>query len=452
MTSIDWTHPSVRLLIEEHANSDPMATIEHRARELTLTAMEEGWAGPPYDPFQLADALAIEIVARQDLDDARLVSAGGKPRIEFNPQRRPARIRFSVAHEIGHFLFKDYAERIRYRDLSQRRADDWQLEILCNVAAAEFLMPAGALPIRESEDLSLAHLLDQRARFGVSTEALLRRVVKLTDRPACLFAAARLGASEGFRIDYLVGSRAWRPHVMTGQRLSPDSVLSHCTAVGFSDHATERWNDEDLLVQAVGVPPYPGDSYPRLVGLLEPQTDAGLRDVGMRYVRGDAAQPRRDGPTIIAHVVNNRARTWGGRGFAVSLMERFPDARDQYAAWGSAGNQRLGTLHLAESDSDLWIASLVAQAGYGDVPSARPRLRLAALRQSLEALAAVANERQASVHMPLLGTGQGGTPWPKVRDLVLEELADRHVATTVYVLPDALMPEDAPINEQLTLA
>jgi O-acetyl-ADP-ribose deacetylase (regulator of RNase III) len=451
MTSIAWTHPSVRRLIEAHADLDPMASVEQRARELTLTAMEGGWAGPPYDPFQLAEALGIEVVARQDLGDARLLSAGGQPRIEFTPPRRPARVRFSVAHELGHFLFDDYAERTRYRDMSQHRSDDWQLELLCNVAAAEFLMPAGAFPIRETDDLSLAHLLDQGVRFGVSTEALLRRVVKLTDRPASLFAAARLGASDGFRIDYLVGSRAWRPHITAGQQLAPDSILSHCTAVGFSDRATERWNSQELLVQAVGVPPYPGDSFPRLVGLLEPAIDEGMRDVGLRYVRGDAAQPHRDGPTIIAHVVNDRAQRWGGRGFAVSLMQRFPDAHDQYTAWASSARRRLGGLHLAEMRTDLWIASLVAQAGYGDTPTARPRLRLAALRQCLEGLATVAGERQASVHMPLIGTGQGGTPWPQVRDLVLEELADRHVTSTVYVLPDAPMPEDTVVDEQLSL-
>ena len=246
-----------------------MAAIEHRARELTLQAMEEGWEGPPYDPFQLGDSLGIEIVARQDLDDARLVASAGGPRIEFNPQRRPARIRFSVAHEIGHLLFDDYADRVRYRDLAERRDDDWQLEILCNVAAAELLMPAGAFPMRESENLSLPHLLDQRARFGVSTEALLRRIVKLTDRPAALFAAARLDGSPEFRVDYVIGSRAWQPRTRGGDILEA-RVLGRCTAVGFSDEATEPWSGEDVHVQAVGVPPYPGDSFPRLVGLLQP--------------------------------------------------------------------------------------------------------------------------------------------------------------------------------------
>ncbi len=48
-------------------------------------------------------------------------------------------------------------------------------------------------------------------------------------------------------------------------------------------------------------------------------------------------------------------------------------------------------------------------------------------------------------------TGQAGARWPGIRDLILEELADRHVPTTVYVLPDEPMPEDAPADDQLSL-
>jgi Zn-dependent peptidase ImmA (M78 family)/O-acetyl-ADP-ribose deacetylase (regulator of RNase III) len=451
MPPITWTNPSVLAMLADQPHGDPQATIERRAREVALTAMEEGWSGPPYDPFELADALGIELVARQDLDDARLVSVDDRPRIEFNPARPLARARFSIAHEIGHSLFPDYAERVRYRDPSERRGDDWQLEILCNIAAAELLMPAGAFPIAETDDLSLPHLLDQRARFGVSTEALLRRAVKLTDRASCLFAAARLVGNQGFRVDYLVPSRAWAPKFGSGAQLPPNSVLQRCTAVGYADDATESWAGEELHVQAVGVPPYPGDRFPRLVGLLEPVDDADRREPGLHYVRGDAAEPRTTGPAIIAHIVNDRARSWGGRGFAVSLMQRFPHSRDAYSAWATSGHARRGAVHLADAGAELWIASLVAQAGYGPSASGRPRLRLAALREALETLAALARERDADVHMPPIGTGQAGARWPGVRDLILEELADRHVPTTVYVLPDEPMPEDAPADDQLSL-
>ena len=298
---IAWTHPSVRALLDDEAGSrDPFEVIEHRARSLTLEGLERGWAGPPFDPFQLAELVDVETVPREDLDDARLVSVAGEGcRIEFNPHRRPARVRFSVAHELGHLLFPDHGDRVRYRNAShsrERRPDDWQLEVLCNVAAAELLMPAGAFPQEETENLSLTHLMDLRATFGVSTEALLRRVVKLTDLPVALFASARLDDG-GYRIDYVVDSRAWHPNVRQGEQLGHETLLAHCTAVGFSTDGSERWpGEQDVLrVQAVGVPPFPGDRYPRVVGLVQPSTPASLGCPGSGWSAATRPSPRSKG-------------------------------------------------------------------------------------------------------------------------------------------------------------
>jgi O-acetyl-ADP-ribose deacetylase (regulator of RNase III) len=453
---ITWSHPSVRQLLEDSGQRDPYVEIVRRARQIVLDALENGWSGPPFDPFELAERAGVEMVPREDLDDARLVSPPDEqPRIEFNPHRRPARVRFSVAHELGHLLFTDHAAQTRYRTESHAehaRPDDWQLEVLCNVAAAEILMPAGAFPAAQADDLSLPHLLDLRAEFGVSTEALLRRVVKLTERAACLFAATRL-PDGGFRIDYAVPSRAFDQRLPAGDTITSETVLAHCTAVGFSVDNTEEWPalDGAVRVQAVGIPPYPGHRFPRVVGLLQPEAEADRRVQGIRFVRGDATRPLREGPAVIAHIVNNTAQRWGGHGFASALGRRLRTAREDYAAWASdAQHRRLGAVHISEVEHGLWVASMVAQAGYG--PSRRPRLRLPALRDCLEVLADEARTRDASVHMPPIGTGQGATPWPRVRDLILDELVERDVAVTVYVLEDEPMPEETPDNGQLTLA
>jgi hypothetical protein len=42
-------------------------------------------------------------------------------------------------------------------------------------------------------------------------------------------------------------------------------------------------------------------------------------------------------------------------------------------------------------------------------------------------------------------------PWPYVRDLILEELVDRGIAVTVYVLPEASMPPEEISQPQLSL-
>lgn len=451
-SEIQWTNASVRAFMASTRTEDPVAEIARRAQDWALEAIDEGWSGPPFDPFELAARRGVELVARQDLEDARVVSVDGKPRIEFNPNRRPARVRFSVAHELGHLMFADYADRPRHRGVrpAARQPDEWQLELLCNLAAAELLMPEGALARREPEELSLVRLLDLREKFGVSTEALLNRIVRLAEQPVALFTAARKEADAGeFRVDYVVPSRAWQPTLGGGARVSAESVLSHCTAVGYSDQAVESWgSDGELDVQAVGIPPYPGDRFPRIAGLIRPTAAAQPQGASIRYVRGDATRPQSERPAIVAHVVNDRARRWGGRGFASSLGRRYPHVREAYA--GSAeepGARALGAVHFDEAAPGLWVASMIAQSGYGQ--SAAPRLRLAALRDCLEAVADYALEHGADVHMPLIGTGQGGMQWPPVRDLVLESACRAGVHVVVYVLPDSAMPEEEPAQGSL---
>ena len=57
-------------------------------------------------------------------------------------------------------------------------------------------------------------------------------------------------------------------------------------------------------------------------------------------------------------------------------------------------------------------------------PSAepQPRLRLGALRRAQHTRRD--RHERAAVHMPLIGTGQAGMAWPKVRDLILDEVVD----------------------------
>ena len=45
-------------------DADPVEAISERARELVLTAIDEGWKGPPFDPFALANRIGVEVVAR----------------------------------------------------------------------------------------------------------------------------------------------------------------------------------------------------------------------------------------------------------------------------------------------------------------------------------------------------------------------------------------------------
>ena len=298
-------------------------------------------------------------------------------------------VRFSVAHELGHFLFSDHAAQMRYRTESHAehaRPDDWQIEVLCNVAAAEDTMPAGAFPAAYADDLSLPHLLDLRAEFGVSTEALLRRVVKLTERAVCLFAATRLPEG-GFRVDYTVPSHAFEHRLPAGQTIGSHRARAlHGRRLLCRRHrgvARDRRRCPSRGRRHPTLPWAPLSTRGRAAS-----TRGRSRSTGpghpYRARRRNAARAR--GSHDIAHIVNDTAQRWADMASASALGRRLRAAREDYAAWATdAEHRQLGAVRFCEVEPDLWIASMVAQAGYG--PSRRPRLRLPALRDCLKVLA-----------------------------------------------------------------
>lgn len=432
-----WTNRSV---LELSADRDPESAIIDKARSAIFDAIEHGWTGPPFDPFELAELRGISVVAREDLYDARVVPVGrsGDVHIEYNPSRPLARQRYSVAHEIAHTFFNDVADAARYR--SRRDADGgdaWQLELLCNLAAAEILMPVGAFPELRDEALDIDHLMALRQEFGVSTEAMLLRVAKLTAEPVGVFAASRVDGNRleaTLQLEYIHGSRAWRPRMRRGTRLPRHTALTEVTAIGYTVKGHERWPVGDVDVEAVGLPPYPGQRAPRIAGVVRATARRPV-DPSQRieHVRGDATEPRRGGTRLIAHVVNDKTPNWGGA-FARALRSRYPEAQEQFRTWAADPQRlKLGRSCIERLDGDVRIASMVAQHGYG--PSAKARIRYGALEACLRAVAEAAASANATIHMPRIGVGQAGGQWSVVEELIDAELVQRGLKVTVYSLP-----------------
>ena len=435
-----WTNPSVALL---SGDSDPVSAITERARRLVLDALDKGWRGPPFDPFLLADLRGIEVVAKAGVRDARTVPVGRgrRFRIEFNPTRPAARVRYSVAHEIAHTLFADCSDHVRYRATrSELSGDEWQLEALCNVAAAELLMPLGSFPKLHEESTTIERLVELRRTYAVSMEALLIRVVRVSEAPTVAFAASRIegGPNEGgYRVEYTIPSYASTPTHPRGTIVPADSAVAECTGIGFTATRDERWPGwaTEHRVECVGIPPYPGSRYPRVAGVLRdtaPQQTASM----LEFVRGDATEPRKL-PAIIVQVVNNKARTWGGKGFAVAVRRRWPAVHADFRDWATHG-LRLGDVRLASADERVFVASMVAQSGYG--PSKHPRIRYAALRRALSTVTQTALDANATLHMPRIGAGEAGGAWTIIEELIRDECTVRGVPVTVYDLPGAPIP------------
>jgi len=436
-SGISWTNPSV---LEFAGKSDPIELITQKARDEVLRAIQAGWQGPPFDPFKLAEHFGIRAIPREDVFDARIVPAGSsRLQIEYNPNRSRGRLRFSVAHEIAHTLFSDCFESVRNRELHTRISeDDWQLELLCNIAAAEFLMPVGN-EIDSRTPITIDNILRLQKEFDVSTEAISIRLAKITNEPCTVFAAARILDEESatsYRTDYSIRSRASKLELARGLEFQ-NTVLSQCTAVGYTAKGKERGfsNLPELYLECVGIPPYPSRYYPRVIGIARATTHAEVKVSNLTFLRGDALEPRRTGGGIIAHIVNDKTPNWGA-GFARAVKKEYPSVQKDFSEWVTCNPDdfSLGNVHTSTISDELSVVHMIAQRGYGE--SSKPRIRYTSLKDCLEKLKDIALSQGASVHMPRIGTGYAGGNWNYILELIDEILVRNNVDVTIYILPD----------------
>lgn len=435
-TEIAWTNPSVLAFAKKR---DPLQAIEEATRDLALRALDKGWTGPPFDSFALARVLGYDVSVSSDVRDAMVTLApGGATSIVFNPAQPRTRINFSIAHEIVHTLFPDFNDEPRYRLGEPMRPDAWQLELLCNLGAAELLMPSESFEALTPDQLTIEWVRERRRELNVSTEALLMRVVRIADFALGVFSASRLSKPDQtpakLRLDYLVTSQALR---LQGRvpKLHASPTIERCTAIAFTSKGVEEWPPikEEARVECIGLPAYGGQSFPRVVGFALPTREFPRTAPFVEYLIGDATEPVGTGERVILQIVNNRTSTWSPMGFAGAIKKKWPQTQGQFHSWAAdKANLALGRNHRVEVAPGLHVISMVAQAGFG--PSTVPRLRYEALRDCLRAVANFAKERNASVHMPRIGVGQAGGSWSVIRDLIHEEIGWKGLKVFVYDL------------------
>lgn len=434
-----WSNSSVRLLAGQ---KDPLEIVLKKARETVLKAMDQGWSGPPFDPLALSAILGIPIFPRADIRDARTVPQGEAGIcIEYNPTRPRGRLRYSVAHEIAHTLFPDCADQIRNRSSHDEvKGDEWQLEMLCNIGAAEILMPIGSLQKHLAVEPTIDHILAMRHQFDVSTEAVLIRFAQISERSCGAFVASRIergNRASQYRLDYVIPSRSWSADAQSGSYLPEQSIVQECTAIGYTakGDALISGLDEPVHIECVGIPPYPGSLYPRVAGIMSSVTTPD-DSASIIYLKGSALDTRGDTPKIIAHIVNDATPNWGGKGIAVALKQTWPDTQREFRKWSESSrrNLTLGQVHFTDVTEGITVASMVCQKGYG--PSTQPRIRYASLEDCLKKVAEIAKQLKATVHMPRIGTGQAGGAWFIIEELVRSTLLDSGISAFVYDLPE----------------
>lgn len=432
-SGITWTNKSVLALA---GKNDPILAVQKAARELVLKALVKGWEGPPFNPLYFAEMLNVQVAGNSNIADARLTQTNTGPRIEFNPQQARERVRFSIAHEVAHMLFPDWDQQIRNRGKRQRGEDSWQLEMLCNIAASELILPIGSLaPLKPIPPIEI--LMQERREFDVSAEAFFIRLVNISTDPIGMFVAssrAREFQLRKYRVNYFISSPTAPRVDIAGTEIPSDSAIYQCTAIGYTDAGIEKWiTGDEIEIECVGIPAYSGNMYPRVATLVRFETvREGLQPV--KYVHGNVLSPRGEGRKIVCQLVNDKATRWGG-GVARKTATEFPDAERSFSKSmiKIPRDKRLGKVVFSNATDTITIASLIAQEGFGRSPI--PRIRYNHLEKCMLEVAERALYDDASIHMPRIGTGSSGGDWGMVKEIVYNSMVREDLSITIYDPP-----------------
>jgi Zn-dependent peptidase ImmA (M78 family) len=154
------------------------------ARNAAQAILHRVWKdrGFPVDPVTIARELGLDVMDT-DLPDqvsgALLKEAGQDPIIVLHYQDNPKRKRFTCAHELGHFVYRNEQnvldEEYSYLDLRSPASSTGEEieEVMANRFAAHLLMPESE--VEKLVKQKKTHL-EMAIYFDVSSEALKYRL------------------------------------------------------------------------------------------------------------------------------------------------------------------------------------------------------------------------------------------------------------------------------------
>ncbi len=159
----------------------------------------------------------------------------------------------------------------------------------------------------------------------------------------------------------------------------------------------------------------------------------------INYIMGDATDPWVKGNKIIAHVCND-VGGWG-RGFVLSLRDRWPLAEQQYRRWYQEDRNMpgmedspfvLGSVQFVpvatKDNGKIIVANMIAQRDVVTDEEGRPPIRYDALSNCLRQVNELAEFLgDASIHMPRIGCGLAGGKWSEVEKIIARELSNCEV-------------------------
>ncbi|MEM1380749.1 MAG: ImmA/IrrE family metallo-endopeptidase [Pseudomonadota bacterium] len=157
---------------------------------------------PPVPVREIAEALDIDEIREELLDglEGCLITPDhkGNGKILIRSDCSEKRKRFTISHELGHYLNPYHNPQAgggfqcAARDMAAERFDKGnravQMEVEANQFASELLMPSSLLKQAMSHmtGVDLGHIIQLSDRFQVSRESVARRYVNAVDEPIAL--------------------------------------------------------------------------------------------------------------------------------------------------------------------------------------------------------------------------------------------------------------------------
>lgn len=183
----DWSGPTAEPL-RSTLGLHPQKLFVSRANEIRIAKKIEG---PPFDPYEYAKALDVEVqhVEKLPMDGLLKRSQSGKFLVQLKKEASPLRKNFTLAHELSHTFFFDHLMEYSVRFRGNRTADPEE-EFLCDLAASELLMPAEVfrrdlMRFRQDGLITPVTLIQLVRLYEVSMQAVMIKCTDIVKDVAC---------------------------------------------------------------------------------------------------------------------------------------------------------------------------------------------------------------------------------------------------------------------------
>jgi len=201
----------------------------------------------PINSKLIAEALGIKIRIEtiNDKFEGMLIIDNDLKAIICN-KNSPARINFTIAHEIGHYCLhrSSGTKKCTFDDLNIFDSDNKDIEREANIFAANLLMPTGDLRQEiSSKNLNFDLIKKLTTRYSTSITATALRVVEIFPKAALLISITNDDTIMWFKKN--ISCNLW---LQRGKKLNIEKENYSCSNIninqlGFSEEETEDYCD-----------------------------------------------------------------------------------------------------------------------------------------------------------------------------------------------------------------